>query len=114
MIQHLLDADHVAVLGVYVVEVRLVGIGVAVAHRLAGHDGSEAVLEGVYGRGTDAARGRGSGDDKRVHPGGGEEAGETRAEETGGEELVEDGFRLSGGYARVDLRPARSSLQGEE
>src|SRR5918994_1595227 len=60
------------------------------------------------------ARGRGSGDDERVHPGGGEEAGEARAEETGGEELVENGFRLSGSYARVDLRPARSRLQGEE
>jgi hypothetical protein len=54
--QHLLDANHVAVLGVHVVEVRLVGIGVAVPHGLAGHEGPEAVLEGVDGRGPHAAR----------------------------------------------------------
>src|SRR5215203_333450 len=81
-LQHLLDANHVAVLGVHVVEVRLVGLWVAVAHGLAGHDRPEAVLEGVDGRGPHAARGRGPGDDERVHPGGGEEAGEARAEES--------------------------------
>src|SRR3954469_8654200 len=81
IIQHLLDADHVAVLGVYVVEVRLMGVRVAVPHSLTGHDGPEAVLEGVDGRGPYASRGRGASDDERVDPGGGEEAGEARAEE---------------------------------
>ena len=90
------------------------GVGVAVAHGLAGHDGAEAVLEGVDGRRPHAARGRGSGDDEGVYAGGGEEAGEACAEEAGGEELVEDGLRLSGSYARVDLGPAGSGLQGEE
>src|SRR5215212_9339651 len=101
VIQHLLAMNHVAVLRVYVVEVRLVGLGVAIAHGLAGYDGPEAVLEGVDGRGPHATRGRGSRDNERVHPGGGEEAGETGSEEAGGEEaggeeLVEDGLRLAG------------------
>jgi hypothetical protein len=50
VIQHLTDTDHVAVLGVYVVEVRLVGVRVAIPHGLAGYDGPKAVLEGVDGR----------------------------------------------------------------
>src|SRR5215212_1630806 len=47
IIERLPNRDYVAVLGVYVVEVRLVSVRVAVAYGLAGDDGAEAVLEGV-------------------------------------------------------------------
>src|SRR5215203_3790238 len=113
-LQHLLDANHVAVLGVHVVEVRLVGVGVAVPHGLPGYDGPEAVLEGVYDGGPNAARSGCPGNDEGIHPGGGEEAVEPCAEETGGKELVEDRLRRAGRHAGVDLRPTRSGFQGEE
>src|SRR5215212_748599 len=114
VIKRVSNRGHVAVLGVYVVEVRFVGVGVAVAYRFAWDHGAEAVLEGVNGRRAHAARGGCAGDDEGVHAGGCEEAGESRAEEARGEELVEDRLRLFRGYAGVDLGPACSGLQGEE
>src|SRR5918997_1512347 len=112
--ERLVHPDHVPVLRVNVVEVSLVGGGVAVADGLAGDDGPEAVLEGVDGGGADAARGRGAGDDERVHGGGREKGAQGCAEEAGGEELVEDGLGLPRGYARVDLGPAGASFEGEQ
>ena len=80
-IECLLNGDYVAVLGVYVVEVRVVGVGVAVAHGFAGDYRAEAVLESVDSRRADAARGGCAGDDEGVYAGGCEEAGEASAEE---------------------------------
>src|SRR5215213_11560788 len=114
VIKRVSNRGHIAVLGVYVVEVRFVGVGVAVAYGFAWDYGAEAVLEGVDGGRPDAAGGGCAGDDEGVHACGGEEAGEARAEEARGEELVEDGLRLFGGYAGVDLGPAGSGLKGEE
>lgn len=105
VLEHLLRRHHVAVLGVYVVEVGLVGVRIAVADGLARDYRPVAVLEGVDGGRADAARGRGAGDDEGVYPGGGEQARKTGPVESGGEELVEDGLGLARGYARVYLAP---------
>src|SRR5215216_3559962 len=94
--ERLVNRNHVAVLGVYVVEVRVVGVGVAVAYCFGGDYGTKAVLEGVDGGRPDAARGRCAGDYEGVHTGGGEQGSERRAEEARGEELVQDRFRLFG------------------
>src|ERR687897_284968 len=71
VLEHLLRRLHVAVLGIYVVEVGLMGLFVAVPYRFARDYWSVAVLEGVNGGRADAAGGRGAGDNKGVHPGGG-------------------------------------------
>ncbi len=55
VLQRLFDRDNITVLGVYVVEVRLVGLLVAVADGPARDYGAEAVLEGVDGRRADAS-----------------------------------------------------------
>ena len=112
IVERLPNGDYVTVLGVYVVEVRRVGVVVAVAHGFAGNDGAEAVLEGVDGRCADAAGGGCSGDDEGICAGGGEETGEAGAEEARGEKFVEDWFRLFGRDAGVDLGPAGSGLLG--
>jgi hypothetical protein len=114
VIERLPNGDYIAVLSVYVVEVRLVGVGVAVAYGFAGDDGTEAVLEGVDSSCADASRGGRAGDDECIYAGGGEEAGEARAEEARGEEFVEDWLRFLRGYARIDLSPSGSGLQGQE
>src|SRR5215210_7979794 len=114
VIERVSNGGHVTVLGIYVVEVRLVGLLVAVAYGFAGDDGAEAVLEGVDGRRADAARGGCAGDDEGVYAGGCEEAGEARAEEARGEEFVEDWLRRFWGNAGVDLSPPSSGLQGQE
>src|SRR5215211_6175145 len=49
VIKRVSNRGHIAVLGVYVVEVRFVGVGVAVAYGFAWDYGAEAVLEGVDG-----------------------------------------------------------------
>jgi hypothetical protein len=58
-----------------------VGVGITVAYGFSRDDGAEAVLKGVDGRCADAAGGGCAGDDEGVYTGGGEQAGETRAEE---------------------------------
>jgi hypothetical protein len=68
ILEYFLYGYYVAILGVYVVEICLVGVGVAVADSFARHDRSEAILQSVHHRCPDAARGRGTGDDERVYP----------------------------------------------
>jgi hypothetical protein len=96
LVYHFLNGDYVTVLGVYVVEVCLVGVGVAVAYGLARDDGAEAVLEGVDGSCADAARGGCAGDDKGVRAGGGEEAGEAVPKKPDAKSLLRTGSVSSG------------------
>src|ERR687893_2961250 len=95
VLEHVVCRHHVAVLGVYVVEVGFVGVRVAVSYCFARDYWSVAVLEGVHGGRADAAGGRGAGDDEGVDAGGGEQAREAGPVEGGGEELVEDGLGLA-------------------
>src|SRR5690242_9380025 len=62
----LVDRDDVAVLRVDVVQVRLVGVGIAVADRLARDGRAVAMLDRVDRRGAHAARGRGARDHDAV------------------------------------------------
>src|SRR5215218_1643850 len=74
ILEYFLYGYYVAILGVYVVEICLMGVGVAVADSFARHDRSEAILQSVHHRCPDAARGRGTGDDERVYPSSGKKA----------------------------------------
>src|SRR5919199_2618369 len=59
ILEYILYRYHVTILGVYIVEVCPVGVGVAVADGFARYDRPEAILQSVYHRCPDAARGRG-------------------------------------------------------
>src|SRR3712207_5336379 len=58
VLEGLPHGDHVPVLGVHVIEVRLVGVGVTITHSLTRHDRAEAILQRVYDRRPYAAGGR--------------------------------------------------------
>ena len=62
MFQHIRGGNHVAILGVDIQQVGLVGALRAVAHAVAHHHRVIAVLERIDGRGPDAAAGGAAGD----------------------------------------------------
>ena len=99
--QHVVDRHDVAVLRVDVVEVRLVRGRVAVADRLARHDGAVAVLERVDGGRADAAGGRRAGDDDGVAALRGQEASRAACRR-----------RPTRTASSAPARPARGAIRG--
>src|SRR3990172_7265423 len=76
--------DHVGILHVHVEEVDLVGHLAPVGHAFLGDHDAVVEGEGVHHGGPHAAAGHHAGDDQRVHPVVGEDAGEVGAEEGAG------------------------------
>ena len=104
----------VTVLRVDVVEVRLVGVAVAIADGIPRDQHAVAVLQRVDRRRSDAPGGRGTRDDERVARVRGEEARERRPVEGRRPELREHGLVALRCDARVDLRPTAARFENEQ